>query len=302
MATAVPTALADQQWEVSEHIGLWQDAWRRFRRNKLAVAGLVFIAVLGILALAAPLLTALHVLADPYQQDVARSYEGFTPAHPFGRDALGRDVLSRVIYGARISLAVGVGVQFLVLVIGTTIGLLAGYSGGRTDNLLMRFTDIIYSFPDLLFVLIIVATFGPSFANIFIAIGVIYWTTLARLVRGQVLAMKETEFVEAARAGGARPFRIVFRHLLPNALGPIIVTLTFGVPQAIFTEAVLSFLGIGVRPPTADWGVMVNDGYSAIFAYPHLVLFPSIAIGLTTLAFTFVGDGLRDALDPRMRR
>lgn len=302
MATAAQPALADQQWEVAEHIGLWQDAWQRFRRNKLAVAGAAFIVVLALLAILAPLLTALHVLADPYQQNVADSYGSFSLAHPFGLDQLGRDMLSRVIYGARISLAIGVGVQVIVLIVGAGIGLVAGYAGGWVDNLLMRFTDIMYSYPDLLFVLIIVAAFGPSFVNIFVAVGVVYWTNLARLVRGQVLSLKEQEFVEAARAGGAKPLRIMVRHLLPNTLGPIIVTLTFGVPQAIFTEAVLSYLGIGIRPPEADWGVMVNEGYAAIFSYPHLVLFPSIAIGLTTLAFTFVGDGLRDALDPRMRR
>jgi oligopeptide transport system permease protein len=302
MATAIPAAMAEQEWEVAVHVGLWRDAWQRFRRNKVAVIAAAFVVLLVLAAIFAPLLTALHVLQDPYQQNVAQSYEGFSPAHPFGRDALGRDELTRVIYGARISLSVGIGVQVIVLVIGTTIGLVSGYAGGWVDNLLMRFTDIMYSYPDLLFVLIIVATLGPSFINIFVAIGVIYWTTLARLVRGQVLSLKEMEFVEAARATGARPFNVVFRHLLPNTLGPIIVTLTFGVPQAIFTEAVLSYLGVGIRPPTADWGVMVNEGYSAIFSYPHLVLFPSIAIGLTTLAFTFLGDGLRDALDPRMRR
>lgn len=301
MASAAP-ALGEQQWEVSEHIGLWQDAWQRFRRNRLAVAGLAFIVLIVLLAIVAPILTAIHVLDDPYSQNVNRAYGSFSVAHPFGLDQLGRDMLARTIYGARISLAVGVGVQAIVLVLGAGIGLVAGYAGGWVDNLLMRFTDIMYSYPDLLFVLIIVAAFGPSFFNIFIAIGVVYWTNLARLVRGQVLSLKEQEFVEAARASGAKPVRIMIRHLLPNTLGPIIVTLTFGVPQAIFTEAVLSYLGIGIRPPTADWGVMVNEGYAAIFSYPHLVLFPSIAIGLTTLAFTFVGDGLRDALDPRMRR
>jgi oligopeptide transport system permease protein len=300
--TVLSPALTEQQWEVAQHVGLWSDAWRRFRRNRLAVIGFVFVILLILMAAFAPLLTALRILPDPNQQDVVDSYQGFSLAHPFGLDALGRDVFSRVIYGAQISLSVGIGVQIIVLVIGGAIGLIAGYAGGRTDNLLMRFTDIMYSFPDLLFVLIIVAAFGPSFVNILVAIGIVYWTTLARLIRGQVLALKETEFIEAARASAARPLRIMVRHVLPNTLGPIIVTLTFGVPQAIFTEAVLGFLGVGVRAPTADWGTMVNDGYSAIFAYPHLVLFPSIAIGLTTLAFTFVGDGLRDALDPRMRR
>jgi oligopeptide transport system permease protein len=178
----------------------------------------------------------------------------------------------------------------------------AGYSGGRVDNLLMRFTDIMYAFPDLLFVLIIVAALGPTFLNIFVAIGLVSWVGLARLVRGQVLSIKEKEFVEAAKAAGTSPFKIIVKHLLPNSLGPVIVVLTFGIPAAIFTEAILDFLGVGLRPPQPSWGVMVFEGYAAVDAYPSLVLIPCIALSLTMLAFNFIGDGLRDALDPRMKR
>jgi oligopeptide transport system permease protein len=166
----------------------------------------------------------------------------------------------------------------------------------------MRFTDIMYAFPDLLLVLVFVAAFGPSFLSIFIAIGLVNWVGLARLVRGQVLSIKEKEYVEAAIMTGSSPMKLILKHLLPNSLGPVIVTLTFGIPAAIFTEAALSFLGIGIRPPEPSWGVMIEDGYSAIFADPSLVIFPGIAVALTMLSFTFIGDGLRDALDPRMRR
>ncbi|HEY8635050.1 MAG TPA: ABC transporter permease, partial [Candidatus Dormibacteraeota bacterium] len=181
-------------------------------------------------------------------------------------------------------------------------GLVAGYSGGWIDNALMRFTDIMYAFPDLLFVLIIVAALGPTYLNILFAIGFVAWVGLARLVRGQVLSIKEKEYVEAAHAAGTSPFKIILKHLLPNSLGPVIVTLTFGIPAAIFTEAVLDFLGVGLRPPQPSWGVMVFEGYAAVDSYPYLVIIPCVALSMTMLAFNFVGDGLRDALDPRMRR
>ncbi len=200
------------------------------------------------------------------------------------------------------SLSIGILVQAIVLVIGGSIGLAAGYFGGWIDNLLMRFTDIMYAFPDLLFVLIIVAALGPTLLNIFVAIGLVSWVGLARLVRGQVLSIKEKEFVEAARAAGSSPIKIILKHLLPNSLGPVIVSLTFGIPAAIFTEAVLDFLGVGLRPPQPTWGTMVFEGYAAVDAYPYLVIIPCVALSMTMLAFNFIGDGLRDALDPRMRR
>ncbi len=294
---------AELDWENPQQIGLWSDAWVRFRRNRLAVGSLAFVLLLVTIAVIAPVLQRFGILQDPTVQDVVNSYLGPGAAHHiFGTDDLGRDVLSKVVFGSQVSLSIGILVQAIVLVIGGTIGLTAGYFGGWIDNLLMRFTDIMYAFPDLLFVLIIVAALGPTFLNIFVAIGLVSWVGLARLVRGQVLSIKEKEFVEAARAAGSSPLKIILKHLLPNSLGPVIVTLTFGIPAAIFTEAVLDFLGVGLRPPQPSWGVMVFEGYAAVDAYPSLVIIPCAALSLTMLAFNFIGDGLRDALDPRMRR
>ncbi|HXN90359.1 MAG TPA: ABC transporter permease [Candidatus Sulfotelmatobacter sp.] len=310
MATAIGVA-QQVDWDVPEQTGLWKDAWIRFRRNRLAVAGLVVIVVLIVMAIGSRLPTTpgglwkiLHIAGDPFQQDVTNSVAPPSLSHPFGTDALGRDVFARVLYGSSISLTIGILVQFLILAVGGTIGMVAGYLGGWIDNLLMRFTDIMYAFPDLLLVLVFVAAFsnGPRLLTIFAAIALVNWVGLARLVRGQVLSIKEKEYVEAARMTGTSPFKLIVKHLIPNSLGPVIVTLTFGIPAAIFTEAALSFLGIGIRPPEPSWGVMIEDGYGAIFADQGLVIFPAIAVALTMLSFTFVGDGLRDALDPRMKR
>ncbi len=303
MALAAPIEQAID-WEVpEEQIGLWQDAWRRFRRNRLALLGAVLVVLLVLIAFLAPLLVHLGIIIDPIHQQVENIEVGPGVAgHPLGTDELGRDTLSRLMYGSRISLSVGILVQGIILPIGLAIGLMAGYFGGRVDNLLMRFTDIWYAFPDLLFVLVLVSVFGPSLLSIFGAIALVNWVNLARLVRGQVLSLKEKEFIEAARSSGSPPLKLILKHLLPNSLGPIIVTLTFGIPQAIFLEAALSFLGVGIQPPTPTWGQMVNDGYEAIYANPSSVVFPALAIGFTLLAFSFIGDGLRDALDPRMRR
>jgi oligopeptide transport system permease protein len=303
---AVPAIAVEQlsQWELPEQqIGLWSDALQRFRRNRLAIAGAALVVLLVLIALGSPLLVHLGIIHDPLKQNV-----DFIEANPgqngyvFGADQLGRDTLSRLLFGSQISLAVGILVQAIILPIGLAIGLTAGYFGGRIDNLLMRFTDIWYAFPDLLFVLVVVSVFGPSLITIFGAIALVNWVGLARLVRGQVLSIKEKEFIEAARSSGSAPAKLILKHLLPNSLGPIIVTLTFGIPNAIFLEAILSFLGVGIQPPTATWGQMVFDGYEAIYANPTSVVFPALAIGFTLLAFSFVGDGLRDALDPRMRR
>ena len=305
MALPVAANIEDlSAWEVSEkQIGLWSDALQRFRRNRLAIAGAVLIAILVLIAFGSPLLVHLGILHDPIKQNVdyiesGPGQNGFS----IGSDELGRDTLSRLMFGSQVSLAVGILVQAIILPIGLLVGLTAGYFGGRIDNLLMRFTDIWYAFPDLLFVLVVVSVFHPSLLTIFGAISLVNWVGLARLVRGQVLSIKEKEFVEAARSSGSSPAKLILKHLLPNSLGPIIVTLTFGIPNAIFLEAVLSFLGVGIQPPTPTWGQMVFDGYEAIYANPTSVVFPALAIGFTLLAFTFVGDGLRDALDPRMRR
>ena len=278
--------------------GLWRDAWRRLTRNKLGMGGLVVICLLLLVAVFADLLAPY----DPARLFPGQSYAPPSAAHWLGTDDVGRDVLSRLVHGARVSLAVGVFAQIIILVIGLTVGGLAGFFGNRVDNYLMRFTDVFYAFPDLLFVIIITAALGASFVNILIAIGLVNWTDLARLVRGQLMTLREREFVSAARSLGAPSSRIILQHLLPNAAGPIIVRVTYGVPQAIFTEAVLSFIGLGVRPPMASWGTMIERGNQAIFSAPHMVLFPAIAIALTMLAFNFLGDGLRDALDPQNTR
>jgi len=304
VALAAPAVAQAIDWEVAEQqIGLWQDAWARFRRNPLAVAGAVLVVFLVLVAFLSPLLVHFGLIIDPIKQEVEHIEAGPGQfGHPFGTDELGRDTLSRLMYGSRISLSVGILVQGIILPIGLAIGLTAGYFGGRIDNLLMRITDIWYAFPDLIFVLVLVSVFGPSLLSIFGAIALVNWVNLARLVRGQVLAIKEKEYIEAARSSGSPPIKLILKHLLPNALGPIIVTVVFGIPQAIFLEAALSFLGVGIQPPTPTWGQMVFDGYEAIYANPTSVVFPALAIGFTLLAFSFIGDGLRDALDPRMRR
>jgi oligopeptide transport system permease protein len=278
--------------------GLWRDAWRRLRRNRLAMAGLVFVTFMVLVAVFADVLP----LPDPAYQYPDSSYAGPTPAHPLGNDQVGRDLLSRLVHGAQVSLFVGILAQVLILGIGLTVGGIAGFFGGRIDNLLMRFTDVFYAFPDLLFVIIITSALGASLQNILLAIGLVTWTDMARLVRAQLLTLRERDYVNAARSLGAPAPRIIIQHLLPNAAGPIIVRVTYGVPQAIFTEAVLSFIGLGVRPPQASWGTMIQVGNQAIFSAPHLVLFPAIAIALTMLAFNFLGDGMRDALDPQNAR
>jgi oligopeptide transport system permease protein len=303
LALAKPVEIA-VDWEVPEQqIGLWQDAWHRFRRNRLAVLGAALVIFLILVAFLSPLFVYFHLIANPITQDVTNIEVGpGFPGHPLGSDELGRDTLSRLMFGSRISLSVGILVQGIILPIGLAIGLAAGYFGGRIDNLLMRFTDIWYAFPDLIFVLVLVSVFGPSLLSIFGAIALVNWVGLARLVRGQVLSIKEKEYIEAARSSGSAPIKLIVKHLLPNALGPIIVTVVFGIPSAIFLEAVLSFLGVGIQPPTPTWGQMVFDGYEAIYANPSSVVFPALSIGFTLLAFSFIGDGLRDALDPRMKR
>jgi len=280
------------------HRSLWGDAFVRLRRNYLALTGGSLIVLVVLLAVIAPIIT-------PYsyaQQDLDSILQSPSGAHWLGTDQLGRDVLTRLVYGARTSLAVGIFTQFIILIIGLPIGALAGAAGGRLDNALMRFVDVMYAFPDLLLIILLRAILGGSIYMMFLAIGLVAWVNVARLVRGQILALKQRDFVTAARAmGGSRPY-LTFRHLLPNSLGPIIVLVTFSVPRAIFAEAALSYIGIGVKPPTPSWGTMIRDGYDVIFAAPHLVVFPAVAIGILMLSFTFLGDGLRDALDPRLRR
>ena len=274
---------------------LWVSAWQRLTHNRLAAAGAIFVAVTALVAIFAPIIAPYN----PIEQNYEAISQSPNAAHLMGTDYLGRDVLSRLVFGARTSLLVGIFTQFLVLIIGLPIGSLSALAGGRIDNLLMRFTDIIYAFPDLLLIILFRSIFGGSIYMIFLAIGLVAWCDIARLVRGQILSLKEKDFVAAARASGASDFYITLRHLLPNCMGPVIVTVTFLIPRAIFAEAALSYIGIGVRPPMPSWGTMIRDGQALVYSAPHLIVFPAIAIAAITLAFVFLGDGLRDALDPR---
>jgi ABC-type dipeptide/oligopeptide/nickel transport system permease subunit len=252
------------------------------------------------------LLTLVALLVDvmaPYHYttvNFGRGYEFPSRDFWFGTDHLGRDVFSRVLYGARISMLVGVVAEAIVVLIGVPVGAVAGYYGGKLDMLLMRFVDVMYAFPRLLFVIMLMSMLGRGLFNIFIALGLTGWVRVARLTRAQLLSLKEREFCEAARALGASHRAIIMRHLLPNALTPIIVSLTFGIPEAIFTEAALSFIGVGISPPTPSWGQMVGENQQFIRSYWHLCVFPALGIAAIMLAFTFLGDGLRDALDPKL--
>ncbi len=271
---------------------------RRLLANRPAVIGGILVLLLGLAAIGAPLL----VPDDPVRQDYDAVLASPGLDHPLGTDRLGRDTLSRLIYGARTSLSVGVLAQVIVLAIGVPVGIIAGYAGARVDNLLMRGVDIAYAFPDLLLIILLRAILGGSVYMMVVAIGLASWPGMARLIRGQVLSLKQREFVTATRAVGAGGGHIILRHLLPNTLGPMIVLVVFLVPKAIFAEAALSYIGIGVSPPTPSWGSMVQEGYGVVFGAYEQVLFPSIAIALVMLAFTFLGDGLRDLLDPRANR
>lgn len=293
--------------------GIWRDAFGRLIKNRLAIVGGIFIIFLAFLGILGP-----HLAPWPYDyQDtaalIANNFNPLVPfqnpAHLLGTDTLGADLLSRLMDGASISLSVALVVQIVVLTLGLPIGALAGWFGGRLDNALMRFTDVMYAFPDLLLIILLSVAFrdtafGRLYSGlflVFVAIGLTSWVTVARLVRGQLLSLKEMEFVEAAKAIGVRDRNIVLRHLLPNAIGPIIVAITLGIPGAILAEATLAYLGVGVQPPRASWGSLIAAGQSYIRYAPHLVYLPAIMIATALISFTFLGDGLRDALDPKLK-
>jgi len=316
---------------------LWASAVRRLLRNRAAVLGLVIIAILFLTYIFAD-----QIAIKPYDVQVnadnnavpqwlsallsmTKGYARVNNAYPLGADHLGRDLFSRLVYGTRISLTVALVGPLIALAIGVAYGSISGFLGGRVDNIMMRFVDVMYAFPGILLVILMMAFFRSTFGGqqaaagtikafmaqldasvggmlfIFIGIGMTGWEGVARLTRGQILSLREKEFVEAARAIGASNRRIMFRHLLPNAIGPLIVAETLMIPGYINTETFLSFIGLGVMPPTPSWGSMIADGARAIRTYPHQALFPGLALSLTMFAFNFLGDGLRDALDPRMR-
>lgn len=276
---------------------LRKDVWRRFRRNRLAVVGLVFILVLLVVALLAPV-----IATHPYSELSADARKPPSGDHYFGTDRIGRDVFSRVVYGARISLKIGVLATSLSIAIGLVLGAVAGYVGGIVDTLVMRVTDMFLAIPYIVLAIAIATLFGRSENSIILVLGLTGWLAITRIVRASFLSLKQLEYVEAARALGFSNTRIMFRHILPNALQPIIVYGTISVGSVILSEAALSFLGVGPQPPTPAWGLMVSDaGGAALATGPHMLFFPGAAIFSTVLAFVFVGDGLRDALDPRLK-
>jgi peptide/nickel transport system permease protein len=275
-----------------------QRLWRAMRLNPLAAAGIVLVAIFTMLAILAPWI-APH---DPAEINLPTRLAGPSAAHWFGTDELGRDTLSRIIYGARISMLVGSSVVTVALILGLIVGCIAGYYGGRVD----RFVNIVVmnaflSFPGILLAIAFVAFLGPGMFNLILALSIGGWVGYARLVRAQVLATREREFIEAAKALGATDWRVITRHILPNMIQPVIVQAAIGMAGAILAEATMSFLGLGVPPPAASWGSMLNDGRAHLFDAPHLVLFPAVAVMLAVLSFNFIGDALRDYLDPRAR-
>jgi ABC-type dipeptide/oligopeptide/nickel transport system permease subunit len=274
--------------------------WRRLRSDPRAVVGLALIAAVVVAALAAPLIA--H--ADPLRQDLARRLEAPSAAHWLGTDGAGRDVWARLVYGARVSLAVGFISQAIAVSLGLTFGLLAGYYGRWVDEVIMRLADVTLAFPTLLLLIAMVAALSPSLVVVFATVGLVGWAGMARLVRGQVLVVRELEFVQAIRALGARDRTVITRHVLPNVLAPVIVAATLGVAGAIMAEAALSFLGLGVQPPTPSWGSMIADGrdLDQLRHAPWTSVAPGLAIGAAVMAFNLLGDALRDALDPRLIR
>ena len=277
---------------------MWKQFWERFRTNKLGVAAAIFLLVLFLLSFLAPWIAPY----DPVAIDVKAVLMPPSLEHPLGTDMLGRDVLSRLIYGSRISLKVGFVAVGIATVIGTFLGALAGYYGGLIDTMIMRLVDIMLCFPSFFLILAVVAFLEPSIWNIMIVIGLTSWMGVARLVRAEFLSLKERDFVLAAKAMGASDLRIIFKHLLPNAMAPILVSATLGIPGAILTEAALSFLGIGVQPPTPSWGNMLTAGKDNLEIAWWLSVFPGLAILLTVLAYNLLGEAIRDALDPRLEQ
>ena len=312
-----------QNTETVKGTSLWQDAWKRLLKNKLAVFGLI---VLGLMVVAVTIGPAIIRATTGYTADYIPSdgdlIKSFPPSleHPMGTDEAGRDLLARVLQGGRISLMVGIISTLVSLIVGVSYGAIAGYLGGRIDNFMMRVVDIIYAIPYILIVIVLLSVFGgpntPGWIKwlasgnqglsqifmLFFALGLVSWLTMARVVRGQILSLKNQEFVMAARATGVSTPAIIFRHLVPNALGPVIVYATLTVPSVMLTEAFLSFLGLGVQAPYASWGSLASDGIKNIAIYPWQLIFPGVTMALTLFSLNFLGDGLRDALDPQTRK
>jgi oligopeptide transport system permease protein len=286
---------------------LWVDARRRLLRNRAAMASIIILGLITLLALLAPLLSPFAY--DEVNYDIIACSPAWwpgeaacrAPGHIFGTDSVGRDLFVRTLFGARVSLAVGLVATLVSLLIGVLYGAAAGYLGGRIDSLMMRAVDILYSLPFVFFVIILMVIFDRNFILLFVAIGAVEWLTMARIVRGQTLSIKQKEFIEAARAAGVGPFAIITRHIIPNVVGPVMVYVTLTVPGVILTESFLSFLGLGIQEPLTSWGVLISDGADQMESAPWMLLFPALFMAVTLFCFNFIGDGLRDALDPKDR-
>lgn len=283
---------------IEKGTSLWEDALHRLRKNRAAVCGAVVLVVVVLLSVAGPWFSPY----DYDEQNRDRGAAGPTASNWFGTDVLGRDLLTRTLHGGRVSLMVGCAATAVSLVIGVLYGAVAGFLGGRTDALMMRIVDILYALPFTIFVIILMVFFGRNFILLFFAIGAVEWLTMARIVRSQVRSLRKKEFIEATTVMGLRTHQVVLRHLVPNALGPIIVYVTLTVPQVMLLEAFLSFLGLGVQPPMSSWGLLIKEGVETMEEYPWLLIFPSIALSTTLFSLNFLGDGLRDALDPRVSK
>ena len=296
MSSALAPLPADA--ELVEGTSLWKDAWRRLRKNRMAVAGGTFVLLLALASFAGA-----HLTGYGYEeQNLALGAQPPSAAHWLGTDYLGRDLLTRILFGCQISLLVGLLTAVVSLVIGTLYGAISGYRGGRTDDVMMRIVDVLYSLPYIFLVILLVTAFGQSIVLLFLALGAVQWLPTSRIVRGQVLSLKEKEFVQAARAVGTRPARIILRHLIPNTLGPIVVYFSLTVPQVILQEALLSYLGLGVQAPRPSLGALINQGAQHMDVYPWELVSPAVVMALLLFSLNFLGDGLRDALDPQMKR
>jgi oligopeptide transport system permease protein len=294
MKTSAITDIA----QAEEGTSLWQDAWVRLRKNHLAVLGLGVLLFMIVIALLTPWLA-------PYAYDAQDLDLGATPpsaAHWLGTDIFGRDLLTQIMYGGRVSLAVGFVATAVALLIGVTWGAIAGYAGGRVDAVMMRFVDILYALPFMIFIVLLMVVFGRNVILLFLAIGAVEWLTMARIMRGQVQSLRQQEFVEAAVSLGLSPAAIIRRHVVPNALGPIIVYTTLTIPSVMLLEAFLSFLGLGIQPPQTSWGLLISYGAETMEEYPWLLIYPGLTLTITLFSLNFLGDGLRDALDVRGSR
>jgi oligopeptide transport system permease protein len=287
--------MIDPSQPTQQGSSLWLDAWIKLRKNKLALSGLIILLFLIFVSLLTPWIA-------PYSYEEQNLMLGATApsaAHWLGTDIFGRDMLTRIMYGGRVSLMVGFIATAVALVIGILWGSIAGFVGGRVDALMMRIVDIMYALPFMIFIVLLMVVFGRNILLLFVAIGAVEWLTMARIVRGQVMTLRKQEFVEAAYSMGLSRWAIIRRHIIPNTLGPVIVYTTLTIPSVMLLEAFLSFLGLGIQPPQSSWGLLINYGVETMEEYPWLLIFPGITLSLTLFALNFLGDGLRDALDPR---